>query len=173
VRRDRSNPLGAATTTNFLGVKLGSVANGDTFTYAANSGNPYYWAGRSVIKKVGETRTLLNGNATEFHRVATNTGTVQRRTFLLMEIAKGSPSYTVTMWNLGVTGVAKDFTPAHLLEALEQGGSVVINGETLGTGTVNTVTFDETAGALDTVDMHWNKAAFPFEVYALAAYRMA
>lgn len=169
----RTNPFGAESTTNFLGLKVGINATGDVLTYNANSGNPYFWAGRSVMKKVGATRTVANVNGTEFHRVAAATGTLQRRSLLLLEIAKGSPSFTVTVWNLAVTGVSKDFTPAHLLEALEQPASVVVNGETLGTGAVSTVAFDETAGALDTLDVHWNKAAFPLEVYALAAYRLA
>ena len=36
-----------------------------------------------------------------------------------------------------------------------------------------TLAFDETAGALDSVDLYWNRAAFPIEVHALAAYRFA
>jgi hypothetical protein len=169
----KTNPFGAATTTNFLGSKWGTNAAGDTLTYNANSGNPYYWCGRSMMKKVGATKSVLNGVTTEFHRAATNTGSVQRRSLLLMEITKGSPNFTMTAWNLAATGVAKDFTPAHLLEALEQATSVVVNGETLGAGTSVSTAFDEGAGALDTVDVHWNKSAFPLEIYALATYRLA
>lgn len=168
-----SQPFGAATTANFLGMKAGSNATADTLTYVANSGNPYYWSGRGVMKKVGSTKTIAGGNTLEYYRVATDTGTLARRSLLFLELTKGSPNFSVTCWNLALAGVGKDFTPAHLLEALEQAGSVVVNGETLGTGTINNVAFDEAAGALDTVDVLWNKAAFPLQVYALAAHRLA
>jgi hypothetical protein len=36
-----------------------------------------------------------------------------------------------------------------------------------------TLAASETPGALDTFDLFWNKSAFPLEVYAIAAYRMA
>jgi hypothetical protein len=169
----RTNPFGAESTTNFLGMKVGSSTAGEVLAYNANSGNPYFWAGRGALKKVGATRTVFNGSALEFHRVAATAGTAPRRSLLLLEITKGSPNYTVTSWSLPVPGVGKDFTPAHLLEALEQSSSVVVNGESLVAATLNTVTFDESAGPLDTVDVHWNKAAFPLEVYALAVYRAA
>ena len=125
------------------------------------------------MKKVGVTRTAFNGNGLEFHRLATNTGALQRRSAHFVEIAKGSPNYSVRSWSMPLTGLAKDFTPAHLLEGLEQSLSIIVNGEDLGAGSTVTVDFDEVAGTLDTVDLHWNKAAFPLEVYALAAYRIA
>src|SRR5438876_3919296 len=116
----KTNPFGAVTTTNFLGMKFGYDANSDVLTYVANSGNPYFWSGQGLITKVGSTKTIWNGNAFECHRIATNTGSLQRRCLLYMQITKGSPNYSVTYWNQNTTGVAKDFTPAHLLEGLEQ-----------------------------------------------------
>ncbi|MBI1178460.1 hypothetical protein GC207_13580 [bacterium] len=169
----KTNPFGAATTTNFLGMKFGANASSDPLTYVANSGNPYYWSGRGVIKKVGATVTSSDGNGLEWHRIATNTGTLQRRSLQFLEITKGSPNFSVTFWNLTATGVAKDFTPAHLLDGLEQAGSITVNGEALGTGLANSVAFNETAGALDSVNLFWNKSAFPLEVHAIAAYRLA
>lgn len=169
----KTNPFGAASTTNFLGMKFGVNVGPDVLTYNANSGNPYFWSGRGQMKKVGVTRSTFNGNGLEFHRIATNTGALQRRSAHFVEIAKGSPNFSVTYWNLPLTGLAKDFTPAHLLEGLEQPASIIVNGENLGAGTGGTVAFDEGAGALNTVDLYWNKAAFPLEVYALAAYRLA
>ena len=169
----KTNPFGAASTTNFLGLKFGAYADSDSLFYNANSGNPYFWSYRGAMTKIGATRSIVNGNLVEFHRLATNTGALPRRTALFMEIAKGSPYFGVTMWSMPLTGMVKDFTPAHLLEGLEQPAGIVVNGETLGTGSYSTVAFDEVAGALDTVDLHWNKAAFPLEVYALAAYRVS
>lgn len=169
----KTNPFGAASTTNFLGMKFGSNAGSDTLFYNANSGNPYFYTYRGLLKKVGETRSLLNASPAEYHRITTNTGAVPRRSAHFMELSKGSPNFSVTLWSMPLTGMAKDFTPAHLLEGLEQRTSLTVNGESLGSGITGTVAFDEGPGALDTVDLHWNKAAFPLEVYALAAYRVA
>ncbi len=169
----KTNPFGAATTTNFLGTLFGSSAAGNTLTYVANTGNPYYWSGRAAVKRVGATVTLGTANAVESHRFATNTGALQRRSLHFVEITKGSPNYTVIYWSAPATGLSKDFTPAHLLDGLEQSGSIAVNGETFGAGTSIALAFDETAGALDSVDLYWNRAAFPIEVHALAAYRFA
>jgi hypothetical protein len=117
--------------------------------------------------------TPVNGNGLEYHRIATNTGTVQRKSLHFVEITKGNPNFTVVFWNLTATGVAKDFSPAHLLQGLEQAGSITVNGESLGVGQTNSVAFSEAAGALDTVDLFWNRASFPLEVHALAAYRFS
>ena len=169
----KTNPFGAASTTNFLGMKFGSGDVTNVLNYNANGGNPYFWSGRGHLKKVGATRSPFECNGLEFHRLATNTGALQRRSVHFVEIAKGNPTFSVTVWGVPVTGLAKDFTPAHLLEGLEQPASIIINGETLGSGGEVTVDFNEGAGALDTVDLYWNKAGFPLEVYALAAYRIA
>ena len=41
------------------------------------------------------------------------------------------------------------------------------------TSSNGTVAASESPGALDTVDVFWNKTALPLEVYAVAGYRMA
>ena len=170
----KTNPYGAAITTNFLGMKVGAFEGGGALTYNANSGNPYFSAGRALMTKVGATKTVLNGEVSDFHRIVTNTGALQRRSVHYVEFTKGSPYFNVRVWSVPLTGLVKDFTPAHLLEGLEQPTSIIVNGETLiGGPTGMAALFDEGAGALDTVDLHWNKAAFPLEVYALAAYRMS
>jgi len=169
----KTNPYGSANTTNFLGMKFGADISSDLLTYVANSGNPYYWSGRGVIKKTVATPTVAGANTLEFHRIATNTGSLQRRSLHFVEITKGSPNFTVVHWNLSATGVAKDFTPAHLLEGLEQAGSITVNGEALGAGNSTAIAFTEAAGSLDSVDVYWNRAAFPLEVHALAAYRFS
>lgn len=172
----KTNPYGAASTTNFLGMKFGSDPNPpytDLLTYVANSGNPYLWSGRGALRKTGTAISITGGNAVEFHRIATNTGTVQRKSLHFVEITKGTPNFTVVFWSLSATGVAKDFSPAHLLQGLEQGGSITVNGESLGVGTSISVAFSEAAGALDSVDLYWNRASFPLEVHALAAYRFS
>jgi len=169
----KTNPFGAASTTNFFGALFGSNPAGNTLTYVANSGSPYYWSGRNVMKRVGATTTGATGFTSESHRIATNTGSLQRRSLHFVEFLKGSPNYTMTFWTAPLTGMANDFTPAHLLDGLEQAGSITVNGETFGAGTAMTLAFDETAGTLDSVDLFWNRAAHPIEVHALSAYRFA
>src|SRR5690606_19603342 len=140
----------------------------DLLTYVANSGNPYLWSGRGALRKTGTAISITGGNAVEFHRIATNTGAVQRKSLHFVEITKGNPNFTVVFWSLSATGVAKDFSPAHLLQGLEQGGSITVNGEPLGVGTTISVAFSEAAGALDSVGLHWNRACLRLGVHARA-----
>lgn len=168
----KTNPYGAASTTNFLGAKLGGTTGGDLWTYKANSGNPYFGTERIFIKKTAATVTGLSSAAGEVHRVTANTGTLQRRGVQFLDIAKGTPNFTVTQWAITLGSMAKDFTPAQLLDGLEQSGNISINGETMNPMPL-AIPFDETAGALDTVDVFWNKSAFPIEVHAVGAYRLA
>src|SRR5690606_16248389 len=152
--------FGAANTTNFLGMKYGQTSGGNTWTYAANSGNPYYHSERCTIKKIGATKSTTGANSGEIHRFPTNTGTLQRKTIQFMEITKGNPSFGVRQWITPLTAMSKDFTSAHLLDGLEQAGSITVNGVSFGTGDLANFGFDEGAGALDTVDVFWNKSAF-------------
>src|SRR5664279_1558518 len=41
----KTNPFGAASTTNFLGMKFGTSFGPELLTYNANAGNPYFWSG--------------------------------------------------------------------------------------------------------------------------------
>ncbi|MBI1178319.1 hypothetical protein GC207_12860 [bacterium] len=168
----KTNPYGAASTTNFLGMKFGGTTGGDLWTYKANSGNPYFGTERIFIKKTAATVIGLSSAAGEVHRVNTNNGTLQRRGVQFLDIAKGTPNFTVTQWAITLGSMAKDFSAAHLLDGLEQSGSISVNGETMNSMPL-AIPFDETAGALDTVDVFWNKSAFPLEVHAIAAYRLA
>jgi hypothetical protein len=109
----------------------------------------------------------------EIHRFPTNTGALQRKTVQFMEITKGSPAFGVRQWAMPLTGMSTDFTAAHMLDGLEQSSSITVNGVAMGPGDTVNFTFDEVAGALDTVNIFWNKSAFPLEIHAVGAYRHA
>lgn len=169
----KTNPFGDVNTTNFLGMNFGSSVSSDTLTYVDNGGEPYLWSGRSILRRVNGVTSITGGNGLEFHRIATNTGTTQRRGIHFVEITKGSPNFTVRYWGSSAAEVAKDYTPAHLMDGLEQDGSIMVNGEDLGAGIAVTMAFDEVAGALDSVDLFWNKSAFPIELYAMGVHRFS
>ncbi len=169
---------GAASTTNFIGLDF--ITNGagtsgpGTFSYYAGSGgNPYFggtYAG--ARRRVGTTNTfaatgVMNGYVT------TNTGTLPRRSLLYCDLTKGSPNYTLKAYLHNATQAGLDFTPAQFLDGLEQSGTPIVNGQTLLTATAATLACAEDAGPLNTLSLFWNRAAFPLEVYALAAFRMA
>lgn len=168
----KTNPFGASSTTNFLGMKYGITSGGDLWSYVANAGNPYFATERLFLKKVGGTITTASPAAGEVHRVATNTGALPRRSVQFLDITKGSPNFTVTQWGITLGSMSKDFTPAHLLDGLGQAGTITVNGESMNTMPA-TIAFSEVAGALDSVDIFWNKSAFPIEIHAVAAYRLA
>ena len=173
----KTNPYGAASTTNFVGAALhgstGGVTTG-TLTYSAGSGNPYFSSGGFwPAVRVGVDLTSGTGVAAAFV-LTSNAGSTQRRSPLYVDIQKGSPNYTITRWAPS-TGQGQfqsgDCSSAEFLASLELPTPTWL-GINL-TSSAGTVAASETPGALDTVDVFWNKSAFPLEVYALAAYRMS
>jgi len=173
----KTNPYGAASTTNFVGAAMHGITPGGTtgtFTYVAGSGNPYFTSiGSWPASRVATDVISGAATATTFLLTA-NTGSTQRRSPLYVDIQKGSPNYTLTRWTplasqaLFQTG---DCSAAEFLAGLEMPTPTWANTNL--TSSNGTVAASETPGALDTVDLFWNKTALPLEVYALAAYRMA
>ncbi len=167
----------AASTRNFVGVDVATDGSGGaalgTLSYNAGSGNPYYSTTYSgARRRVGTTDTFVAAT-TLTHAVAQNTGTLQRRTLLYVEIAKGSPNYTVKYYAANGTLAMLDFAERDLLDGLEQAGTPVVNTQTMFASSAMAVACDETAGVFDTVNLFWNRTTYPLEVYALAAFRMA
>lgn len=172
-----TNPYGAASTTNFVGAAFHASAPGatsGTLTYNANSGNPVFTSvGTWPATRVGTTLGNATGSATAF-MLTTNTGSPQRRSPLFLDITKGSPNYTVVRWTPSSSQSSflnGDCTLGELLNMLE-----VVSPTWLGIALSSisaTIAASETAGAFDSVDLFWNKAGFPLEVYALAVARLA
>jgi hypothetical protein len=162
---------GAAVTGNYLGADF-TNRTGSDLTYGAGSGNPYYYTvNKAARRRYGVTETTASLGGSYSLCCATNTGTLQRRTPLYVDITKGSPNYTLRPFFCSSAHAVLDFTAAHLLDGLEQSGVPVINGQTLQAESVTNIACDETAGVFDTLSLFWNRAAYPLEVYALAVFR--
>ncbi len=164
----QANPFGSNNTTNWTGVEIFPAS---TVNYTANSGNPYY-AGASLAamgKRVGNTNTTSQPGGV--FQVGTNTGSVQRRSVLYIDITKGSPNYTIAAFTQGTSNMAVDYTFANFLDGMEQTSTPSLNG--VAWTALNSATFanSEVAGIYDTFDLFWSKSQFPMEIYAMAVYR--
>jgi hypothetical protein len=173
----KTNPYGAASTTNFVGAALHTSAPGGatgTLTYVAGSGNPYFTSGGTwPASRVGASLFSSTGDGVPFVLTA-NSGSTQRRSPVYVDIQKGSPNYTITRWTPASSQAqfqTADCSPAAFLAALEVPTPTWVNLNL--TSSSAALAASETPGVLDTFDLFWNKAAFPLEVYAIAAYRMA
>jgi hypothetical protein len=142
--------------------------------YGAGSGNPYFSSGGSwPATRVGAGLVAGTGAAVSFI-LTSNVGSTQRRSPLYVDIQKGSPNYTITRWVPDLSQgpfQSGDCSPANFLTSLEVPTPTWQNINL--TSSSAALAASETPGALDTFDLFWNKAAFPLEVYAIAAYRMA
>ena len=167
----------AASTGNFIGADLISDNAGNSgpgnFLYNAGTGNPFFTgAFAGARRRVGTTNTFLN-TASLSQAVAANNGSVQRRSLFYVEITKGNPNYTVKLYVHNAAQGEMDFTPAHFLDGLEQSATPVVNGQTMIASSAVSIACSEAAGVFDSVNLFWNKSAFPLEVYALAAFRIS
>jgi hypothetical protein len=173
----KTNPYGAVSTTNFVGVALHTSTPGGTtgtLTYAAGAGNPYFTSGGAwPASRVGSNLFSGTGDGTPL-LLTSNVGSTQRRSPVYVDIQKGSPNYTITRWTPASSQgqfQTADCSPAAFLAALEVPTPTWVNLNL--TSSSAALAASETPGVLDTFDLFWNKAAFPLEVYAIAAYRMA
>ena len=156
-----SNFIGSSMVTNTL--------DGATMTYVANSGSPYYVNNTSAyaIKKIG---TTLTPSASSFATLGwwPVTPWLARRGIWYLYITKGSPTWTVqTNHYAGIV----DWTFPQFLDGLEQTGTTNIQGTAFG-GLSQSLTFNESLGAMDTVNFFWNRM-YPFEVYAIGVARVS
>lgn len=172
-----TQPYGAASTTNFVGAAFHASTPGatsGTLSYVANSGNPVFSVtGTWPLTRVGTALGSATGSATGLMLTA-NTGATQRRSPLYLDITKGSPNYTVGRWTPATSQgqfLSGDCTPGELLNVLENTTPTWL-GISL-SSTSSTLAASEATGAFDSVDLFWNKAGFPLEIYALAVARLA
>jgi hypothetical protein len=167
----------AASTGNFVGLDFithssGTSAAGD-LVYAAGSGNPYFSGTFTGVRRRVDTTNSFQVTSSLNQCIAANTGSLQRRSLLYLDITKGSPNYTFKPFVHQSAQAVLDFDPAGFLDGLEQPGTPIVNGSTLATCTAVTIACDEVAGAFNTANLFWNRAAYALEVYALAVYRAA
>lgn len=173
----KTAPFGAASTTNFIGLRIGAPS---TLTYQAGSGNPYWNNSGSgqvhTVRKVATTLTSA-AHANISRGLPTSTGAVKRRWPVMVRIVKGSPNYTVYAWvpQGAPSDPSIDFSYTDFVEALEDPtlvNDINVNGIVLEASNA-ALACDESAGGFDAVNLYWNKLAFPLRNYIIKAYRFS
>lgn len=166
----QTNPCGVASTTNFAGAR--TLSGGQTWTYVANSGNPYFTNGSFYgLRRVGNSDTTAGVANTSLNIVTTapGTGGLQRRSLVMVDISKAGselPYCTQT------TQFGQDYSYVDFLAALDwQNSTPTTGGQAMGPLTSQAISLDETPGAYNNVDIGWTGTAQALEIYALGIYR--
>lgn len=165
-----TNTFRTALTTNGYFSLVTSEAT--TLTYNAGAGNPYHVVTSSTRGKRVAATTTLSATDTADHYIATNTGTIQRRTPIYVDFQKTAGLIKLHYWATA-SFVQQDYSQAQFLDGMQISGAPTVGGNLMSTSTQTSMTFSEAAGGLDTISVYWNKAGFPLEVYAISAYRFA
>jgi hypothetical protein len=166
-----TNPVMAATTTLFCGMR--NLSSAGAYVYNANAGFPYFSNGITYgLRRVGNTDTTAGvGNTNMF--VTTNTGSLQRRSLIYVDLNKIGANSEQT-WTNNTTQFGIDFNYSHFLEGLEYPGNPVVQNTSLFGNTIQTLSsFSEAPGPLDHVDIAWSGLSQAFEIYAFGVWRKA
>lgn len=173
----------AVNTRNFLGIlhNHSNESTGLTWTYTANSGNPYYTQaatnGAFIHRYNGATLTTGCNNGQSI--IHTNTGSVQRRCAIGCELYKpgatGGHASSLTSKILSCTAAATfsvDFDNAYFRDCMAN--QILMSGN----GTAGAVQYLIPAVAdgegpypLDSISIFWNQASYPMEIYDLWVIR--
>jgi hypothetical protein len=170
----QTNPLGNPTnTTNFFGSRNLSGA-GATWTYTANSGDPYFANGSFYgLMRQGNVDTTAGVATTNINIVTTalGNGSLQRRSLVIVDISKGGTQAFYT----GTAQFNADYMVGDFLSCLEASNVFVTPTFRAITLTASTsqapAGFNQTPGLLDCLDIHWTGTAQAFEIYALGVFR--
>lgn len=174
----------AVNTMNFVGIAhmhTNQVA-GQDWTYTANSGNPYYTQsttnGGFFHKYDGVvSNTSCNNGLSIMH---TNTGTVQRRTMIGNQIWKpgavGGHATNISSSILSCIAAATysvDFDDNYFRDCTANGVLMSGNG-TYGTQQqlAPIIAGGEGSRPWDSVQIFWNLASFPMEIYDIVVVRL-
>ena len=166
-------PYGAASTTNFIGASMMNQLNVlGTFTYNAGSGNPYFSSqGQGPITKVGASVSLTLGNGSPCV-FATTDGALQRKTLVMVSISRGAPNYTVTRFLVPAANANLNYRLEDLYMGMEQSSVAAVSVGAVSLAVISqAAAFDEIAGAVNAVNIFWNRSGQPLEIFALMVYR--
>jgi hypothetical protein len=91
-----------------------------------------------------------------------------------LDITKGSPNYTFQGWHFNSTAsYYNDYTFQTFLDGMEQvSGAPSVLGQAFVGGTATGAAVSEATGVFNTLDICWNSASFPLEIYGMAVYRI-
>lgn len=158
-----TNGFGSSTTDNFIGVRTTT----GTWTQSGTSGNLRY---ESISHKLC---TRIGSTLTDHASAITSTNIINaehdKRCFILLQIEKGSPNYTIRMVVSNNTSTAShDVTDSELEQfmdlddALTSPGTIVSGYTTVATN--NTIAMDEVGGSLDHIHLYWDKISVGWEI---------
>jgi hypothetical protein len=167
------NPLGNPTnTTNFTGFRNLSPA---TWTYTANSGDPYFTTGSFyALNRVGNSDTTAGIGGTNVNMVTTapGNGGLQRRSMIIVDLNRtngAANSFYTSTAQFNADYSVGDFLMAMEYSTINQ--TPVFRGITMSAGSQQTIGMSFVPGALDSVDVHWSGASQALEIYGMAVYR--
>ena len=179
---------GDAATRHAVMFTSGNASTGSAYTYTAGAGYPTLTQATScqLTRRVGNVNTSVTagGGQPFFHGL----GGTLRLTLVIVDLAKNylGPNIGCAMWSndASSSGSFMHFDTNSLVDSMELAWFPTVNPNVtavrmdtgvrqvrvlaVGGALTNTVVWDETVGALDTVDISWNKATYPIEIYGLA-----
>jgi hypothetical protein len=169
----QTNPLGNPTnTTNFIGFRNLSPT---TWTYTANSGDPYFTSGTFYgLNRAGNTDTTAGVGSTNVNIVTTapGNGGLQRRSLIIVDLNRTTGN--INSFYTSTAQFNADYTVGDLLMAVENNAinnTPVFRGTTMSAGTQQNIGMSPVPGAFDSVDVHWSGTAQALEIYGMAVYR--
>lgn len=155
------------------------IANNTTLSYVAGTAPYYNCPGNISRYREGQTDSAVTSSGASAY-IATNTGTPQRRSLLVLEATKSAGNLAINMWGTLATAQAQvDFTYANMLEAISgtPGALPTIAGATplanWSPGSQTLAVTEAVTGPWDAVSVFWNKADYALEIYGVAVYRYA
>lgn len=163
--------FGASDCTN----ALGWYANNESWAYTSNGGQNFYYAvGPTYAKKVAGVVTTAGSSNMSLSIIG-------KRACFILTFAKGSPNFSASNVYISATAggnYATDQTARHAVEWCDTtstaGPSIILDNTTItATGNNAAVTFNETAGSLDSLNLYWSKAQFPLEIYGIFVAKQA
>jgi hypothetical protein len=144
-----------------------------TLTYNANSGNPFFStsAAGKLFRRSGYHLVESSSLAQSAIALA-GVGVPKRRTPIYLDITRnvgGQGLSTIACYSTSTAQVTFDIRLDHFLDGLDQIAAPTINGQTLTTELSTTMALSDMLGALDSMFIMFQNAAFPLEIYAVGA----
>jgi hypothetical protein len=167
------SPYGASNTGHFAGVCFGTIGTPlVTYTYNANSGNPYYSAGypQFLVRVNGVNTIGVQSSSVNPAYASTNVRFI--RSCLYISITKGSPNFTFNFQVSNSGLMATDISYTGLIEIAE---ALTLNGSGTGLGSsaVAAAVNEAANGYLDTLNIYWPRSGTPLELYGIAVARIS
>jgi len=154
---------------------IGDYAADLTSAYTSNGGQNFHFiSGATGAKEVAGIITAGSG-------VNYTLPIIGKRAVLLMTVAKGSPNWSISLSEVSSAAggnFATDQQTRHAIEWCDTTSTsapvIILDGTTITyTGATASIAFSEVAGPIDSLNLYWNKAQFPLEIYGIFIARQA